>query len=227
MPKATRAPLVFLHGWCGTPAIWSPIPDAFTADTEVLVPQLPHDGSLPAIPEGCVLVGHSMGATLARRLLRHRAASIAAAVFIDGHLPKYPPDPARREPFLQPFRDNYAPAASAYIDTLTGPATPASIKESVLAQPATAGLRALESLNDPDVCAWLGTEEDRVKVPVFALWASPTPMARVGDDHEAWMRQWCANLRYECWPGASHFLHLEQPARFIAALRQFLEVSGL
>lgn len=227
MAQATRAPLVFLHGWCGTPTIWTPIPEAFADRFEVLVPQLAHDGSLPALPDGSILVGHSMGATLARRLLRHRGESIAAAVFIDGHLPKYPPDPARREPFLQPFRDNYPAAASAYIDTLTGPETPAAIKEGVLAQPPSVGLRALESLNDPDVCAWSRTEEDRVTAPVFALWAAPTPMARVGEEHEAWMRQWCANLRYECWPGASHFLHLEQPERFIAALRQFLEVSGL
>ena len=227
MPQATRAPLVFLHGWCGTPAIWFPIPDAFSEDHEVLVPHLEHDGSLPPVPERCVLIAHSMGATLARRLLRHREASIAAAVFVDGHLPKYPPDPARREPFLQPFRENYPAAASAYIDTLTGPDTPTGVKQGILDQPASVGLRALESLSDPDVCAWLGTEEDRVQVPVFALWAAPTPMARVGAEHEAWMRQWCPRLRYECWPGTSHFLHLEHPTRFTAALSDFLAASGL
>src|SRR5574338_1052877 len=114
MPSPAPAPLVFLHGWCGTPAMWSPIAEAFTTEREVLVPQLTHDGTLLALPAGCALIGHSMGATLARRLLRHRSGSFAAAVFVDGHLPKYPPDPARREPFLQPFRDDYATAASAY-----------------------------------------------------------------------------------------------------------------
>ena len=217
-------PLVFLHGWCGTPAAWAPISEAFTAEREVHVPQLSHDGSLPQLPGGSVVVGHSMGATLARRLLRHRPQSISAAVFVDGHLPKYPPDPVRREPFLEPFRQNYTAAASAYIDTLIGPDTPPEVKAGVLAQPASVGLSALESLNDPDVCAWLGTDEDRVQVPVFSLWASPTPMARVGAEHEAWMRQWCTRLRYECWPGASHFLHLEQPERFVRALREFLEL---
>ncbi|MEP7364958.1 MAG: alpha/beta hydrolase [Acidobacteriota bacterium] len=220
-------PLVFLHGWCGTPALWSPISSAFAAERDVRVPQLAYDGSLPPLPERCIVIGHSMGATLARRLLRHRPDLIAAAVFVDGHLPKYPPDPARREPFLQPFREDYAHAARAYIDTMIGPDTPPGVKESMLAQPASLGLSALESLSDSDVCAWLGTDEDCVRVPVFALWASPTPMARVGVEHEAWMRRWCSQLRYDCWPGTSHFLHIEQPVRFTAALRQFLETSGL
>jgi len=221
------APLVFLHGWCGTPGSWTSIPEAFALEREVLVPQLTHDGSLPPLPERCIVVGHSMGATLARRLLRHRPDGIAAAVFVDGHLPKHPPDPARREPFLKGFRENYASAAEAYVDTLSGPETPALVKQGMLAQPEEVGMRGLESLNDADVCAWLGTEEDSIRVPVFALWASPSPMARVGDEHEAWMGQWCSQLRYECWPGTSHFLHLENPARFTAALRQFLKVSGL
>ena len=224
---AAGTPLVFLHGWCGTPDLWLPIADAFTARGEVHVAHLTHDGSLPALPDGSVLIGHSMGATLARRILRHRRDSVAAAVFVDGHLAKYAPDPTRRETFLQPFRENYLAAANAYLDTLIGPATPGIVRETMLAQPPAVGMRALESLNDADVCAWLGTEVDRVEAPVLALWASPTPMARVGEDHEAWMRQWCLNLHYECWTGASHFLHLEQPDRFVAALRQFLEVSDL
>jgi pimeloyl-ACP methyl ester carboxylesterase len=52
-------------------------------------------------------------------------------------------------------------------------------------------------------------------------------MARVGAEHEAWMRQWCPQLRYECWSGTSHFLHIEHPRRFTSALRQFLSESGL
>ncbi|MBK7926228.1 MAG: alpha/beta hydrolase [Bryobacterales bacterium] len=227
MPWPPSVPLVLLHGWCGTPLIWQPVVEAIGAGAELVIPQLTHDGSLPELPQRCIVVGHSMGATLARRLLRHKAGSIAGAVLIDGHLPKFRPDPARRASFLQAFRDDSAAAASAYIDTLLGPRTPAAIKAGMLARPAGEGLRALESLDEADVCAWLGTDEDQVSVPVWALWASPTPMARVGEEHEGWMRRWCWRLRYEVWEGESHFLHLEQPRRFGEALRQWIEECGL
>jgi pimeloyl-ACP methyl ester carboxylesterase len=168
-----------------------------------------------------------MGATLARRIARANPALVRALVFLDGHLPKYPPDPARREPFLQPFRDDYLRAASSYIDSLTGPRTPAWVKERMLAKPAGQGLRALESLNDPDVCAWTGAVEDALDIPILALWASPSPLANPGPGHETWMRQWCRRLRYEAWTGVSHFLHLEEPARLDALLREFLTENAL
>lgn len=227
MPWPPSVPLVLLHGWCGTPAIWKPVVEAIGQGVEMVSPQLSHDGSLPELPERCILVGHSMGATLARRLLRHKAGSICGAAFVDGHLPKFKPDPARRASFLQGFREDYGAAASAYIDTLTGPGTPVEIKASMMDRPAADGMRALESLNDADVCAWLGTEADVVEAPVWALWASPSPMARVGAEHEEWMKGWCRRLRYEAWEGASHFLHLEHPRRFAESLRQWVEMSGL
>lgn len=220
-------PIVFLHGWCGSPAFWQPVVDFLGSRYGVLAPRLPHDGSLPELPERCILAGHSMGATLVRRLLRHRPQGIAAAILIDGHLPKFPPEASRRESFLAPFRTGYEVAASRYIDTLAGPATPGWVKGKMLETEAGAGLRALESLNDADTCAWLGTEEDCVNVPVWALWAEPSPMARVGGEHREWMGRWCPNLRYECWPGASHFLHLDEPGRFTAGLCEFLEEAGI
>lgn len=226
MPWPPPVPLVLLHGWCGTPAIWRPVVKEIGPGVELIVPQLTHDGSLPELPARCILVGHSMGATLARRLLRHKPGSIAGAALVDGHLPKFKPDPARRASFLQGFRDDYAAAASAYIDTLMGPGTPGSIKALMLEQPSEAGLRALESLNDADVCAWLGTAADVVRAPVWALWASPSPMARVGEEHERWMGAWCERLRYEVWEGESHFLHLQHPRRFVEALRQWIEECG-
>ena len=220
-------PIVFLHGWCGSTAYWQPVTRLLEGRYTVIVPQLTHDGSLPELPERCVVAGHSMGATLARRLLRHRPDAIAAAVLVDGHLPKFPPDPARREAFLAPFRTGFAEAASRYIDTLAGPATPGWVKEKMLETAEGDGLRALESLNDSDTCAWFGTEEDCVDVPVWALWADPSVMARVGGEHREWMGQWCRQLHYEGWPGASHFPHLDEPDRFVAGLYEFLETAGI
>jgi pimeloyl-ACP methyl ester carboxylesterase len=219
----TSAPILLLHGWCGDASFWPPLLE----ERRPLALELDHGGALPVPSEPSILVGHSMGATLARRIARHHPSLVRALVFLDGHLPKHPPDPARRGPFLQPFREDYHAAASAYIDSLTGPRTPAWVKERMLAKPPAQGFAALEALNDPDTCAWTGEADDALAFPVLALWALPSPLAKPGPAHEAWMRQWCPRLRYEVWPGASHFLHLEEPARLEALLREFLKENAL
>jgi len=209
------SPLVLLHGWCGDHTSWPPL----FRNRRVVAPDLTHDGGLYLPAEPSIVIGHSMGGTLARRVARASPDKVLALVFVDAHLPKFPPDPVRRQPFLQPFRENYQTAASQYIDSL---GAPHAVKQKMLQTPAAAGLAALESLNSPDTCAWTGEPSDTVSIPVLALWANPSPMARVGPEHEQWMRQWCPNLRYETWPGASHFLHLEHPARFEALVDEFL-----
>lgn len=214
------SPLVLLHGWCGDHTSWPPL----FQDRRVAVPDLKHDGTLYIPAEPSVLIGHSMGATLARRIARAHPEKVLALVLIDGHLPKFPPDPARREPFLQPFRENYQAAASQYLDSL---GAPPAVKEKMLQAPAAVGLAALESLNAPDTCAWTGDASDILSIPILALWASPSPMAKVGPEHEQWMRQWCKNLQYETWPNTTHFLHLEQPARFEGLVNEFLAQHSL
>ena len=79
---------------------------------------------------------------------------------------------------------------------------------------------AYESMyTDPDAFGNRDATEEylsRVRRPTLAIFAS-----RARAD---WYRALPAHplSDVECWPGAGHYLHQEQPARFVAALERWL-----
>ncbi|MDR0703237.1 MAG: alpha/beta fold hydrolase [Azoarcus sp.] len=98
-------PLVFLHGWAMTPAIWQPMAGALGGDaSDIHIPALPGHGvatanprnSLaawvealaPALPRDAVLVGWSLGALLALELARVRPRQVARLALI-GSTPRF------------------------------------------------------------------------------------------------------------------------------------------
>lgn len=93
------APIVLLHGWAMTPAVWAPVRAAL-APRSSLAPALPgHAGRpaaagadveawadelAPALPNAAVLVGWSLGALVALVLARRHPARVARLVLIAG-----------------------------------------------------------------------------------------------------------------------------------------------
>jgi pimeloyl-[acyl-carrier protein] methyl ester esterase len=82
-----KTPLLFLHGWASSPAVWQPLIAALAAeksDFESYAPTLPgHDGNATetapnlaawadALPSGATVIGWSLGALLALELARTR-----------------------------------------------------------------------------------------------------------------------------------------------------------
>ncbi|MDR2452543.1 MAG: alpha/beta fold hydrolase, partial [Candidatus Accumulibacter sp.] len=98
-------PIVFLHGWAMTPAIWQPMAVALRGEaSEIHLPALPGHGvatthprnSLaawvealaPALPRKAILVGWSLGALLALELARLRPRQVARLALI-GSTPRF------------------------------------------------------------------------------------------------------------------------------------------
>jgi len=93
-------PLVLLHGWAMTPAVWRPLRQSLPAGAIVRTPALPgHDGApaaagadaadwakhlLAQIPDEAVVCGWSLGALLALEMARLAPARIARLILIGG-----------------------------------------------------------------------------------------------------------------------------------------------
>jgi pimeloyl-[acyl-carrier protein] methyl ester esterase len=103
----TTLPLVLLHGWGMTPAVWHPLIaalDRAPADADLYTPALPgHLGEassapptlsawaealVPALPPAAVIVGWSLGALLALELARFHPQKVARLVLI-GATPRF------------------------------------------------------------------------------------------------------------------------------------------
>ncbi|HSD36332.1 MAG TPA: alpha/beta fold hydrolase [Rhodocyclaceae bacterium] len=83
------APIVLLHGWGLTPAVWTPLQAEL--DQETLAPQLlPGEGSLDdwaarlldEVPAGAILIGWSLGAMLALAMAARAPQHISRMVLI-------------------------------------------------------------------------------------------------------------------------------------------------
>ncbi|MDR3213661.1 MAG: alpha/beta fold hydrolase [Azoarcus sp.] len=109
MNSPANTPLVFLHGWAMTPAVWRPLLAALGgAASEIHTPALPgHDGGAarppatlaawaealaPALPPNAVLIGWSLGALLALEIARLRPGC-AARLILFGATPRFVASP--------------------------------------------------------------------------------------------------------------------------------------
>ncbi len=100
---APRPPLVLLHGWGLSAAVWAPLQAQLGARFALHAPDLPchghaapavdtladwADALLPAIPAGSIVVGWSLGAQLALHLAERAAHKVARLVLI-GASPRF------------------------------------------------------------------------------------------------------------------------------------------
>ncbi|MFI6811997.1 alpha/beta fold hydrolase [Nonomuraea sp. NPDC050328] len=239
-------PLLLVHGWGADSHQWAPHLPALTERHRVLAPDLrghgyssaPPDGNTPAAMaedlaalltrlgvDGCVAVGHSMGAVIVSRLAVEHPHLIRALVTIDPGY-GYPDEVARLSLGLLPgLRGDDPGSAAARIDRWCyTPASPAWLREwhrrRLLATPPNVLAEAFEAL-------WSGPEAlgarpaadaylSRRECPVLSFWASPA--------QAAWEEPLLKHpaSRVVCWPGSGHRLHEERPAEFVVVLTDWL-----
>ncbi len=234
------ATVVFVHGWACDETVWRDVAPALAArNVRTITIDLPGHGksdkpqiaytmqlyarAIDAVLRDAgvgqaVLVGHSNGTPAIRQFYRQFPASVSALVIIDGKLRPFV-DAAAMEKFIAPLRGpDYAKSAGAFVDSMTKPisdkALRGRIRTMMLQTPQFVAVSEFESTADPEL--W---KPDPINVPVLMILAkSPIWDA----EYEQFARSLAPQLDYVVWENVSHFLMMEKPREFNAALLRFM-----
>ena len=236
--------LVLIHGWTCNIDNWrDQFPD-FAKRNRVIAIDLPGHGQSdkPQITysmdlfaraveavmrdakvKRAVLVGHSMGTPIARQFYRKYPQKTLAIVIVDGALRPFG-DKAMMDRFIAGFRGpNYRDSAGQMFAGMMGPNLPNEaqerIKASFLNTPQHVVVSAMEGMADASIWG-----EDKIKVPVLAIMAK-NPF--YGPNIEQVYRGIAPNLDFQMWDGVGHFIMMEKPKEFNAAVLQFLDKNKL
>jgi pimeloyl-ACP methyl ester carboxylesterase len=245
-----REAVVFIHGWTCDLTFWSGQAPVYEKRRSLLI-DLPGHGQSdkPDIPytmelfAGAVeaamrdagvdrgtLVGHSMGTPVALTFLRLYPKKAAGLVVVDFFIPLPPKDEAERDKAAATFTarakayratDYKVPMRQAIDSMFTAQTTAAlqdQIRSKMLSTPQHVAVSAMEGMG-----AMAERYRQGFRYPVPALVVLAKRPNRGGPTYETYLRTLFPTLRsYQEWEGAGHFLMMEQPERFNAALVDFL-----
>jgi pimeloyl-ACP methyl ester carboxylesterase len=239
-----REALVLIHGWTCNLENWhDQIPD-FANRSRIIAIDLPGHGQSdkPEITysmdlfaravdavlrdagvERAVLVGHSMGTPVARQFYRKYPRKTLAIVIVDGALRPFA-DKKMMDGFIASFRGpNYKEAGQGMFAQMAGPNLAAEaqerVKASFLNTPQYVIVSAMEGMADDSI--W---SPDKINVPVLAIMAkSPFYPA----DIEQQYKSLAPTMDFQMWEGVGHFVMMERPKEFNAAVLAFLDKNAL
>jgi pimeloyl-ACP methyl ester carboxylesterase len=239
-----RTAVVFVHGWASDMSVWAPQADALGGRTRVVLLDLPGHGrsdkpqsaysmdlfarAVDAVLESAgvdkaVLVGHSMGAPVARQVLRRYPDRVLALVAVDGALQwpdHWPPgdSDASRQMLTGLRAAEYRTAVEGMVSGMVGSTAAGELRSAVLhaalATPQHVLVSAMEGMFDQSI--W---NRDPIAVPVLAVMDQGpnwTPAYRQRLSGVA------ADLTYEEVDSVGHYLMTERPEVFNPMLTRFL-----
>lgn len=243
--------VVFIHGWSCDLTFWRGQAPFYEHHRSLLV-DLPGHGqsdkpdvaytqerfarAIEAVMrdakvERAVLVGHSMGGPVALTFLRLFPDRTKGLVLVDAYLSASAPRSAAElaklkakvDAYAQTYRQpGYRKATTAMIDSMFSAKTTAAQREEIrtkmLSTPQPVMASAMEGmlLLEP-----LRPNEKYATLPVMAIVAARAPSANAS--FEARLRKVFPKLTFEAWQGSGHFLMIESPDRFNAALEKFVD----
>jgi pimeloyl-ACP methyl ester carboxylesterase len=236
--------LVFIHGWACDETSWDgqtpelaetmrPITIDLPGHGQSDKPQIAYTMDLyaraidavlgDAKVSKAVLVGHSNGTPVIRNYYRRFPEKVAALVIVDGALRPFV-DASNIDKFLAPLRGpNYSEAAGQFIGRMTKPIADEALRERIkkmmLSTPQHVAVSEFEGSADPQV--WT---PDKIEAPVLMILAKQPVWT---EEYEQFVRSIVPNLDYQLWENVSHFLMLEKPREFNAALVAFLQKNDL
>lgn len=170
-----------------------------------------------------VLMGHSMGTPVARQFYRKYPEKTLAIVIVDGSLRPFG-NKAMMDQMIAGFRGpNYREAVNQMMTAISGPNLSAEVKERINTAannpPQYVLVSAFEGMADESIWA-----EDKINVPVLAVMAkSPFFPPNVEES----FRAIAPKMDFQMWDGVGHFLMMEKPKEFNAAVLQWLEKNNL
>jgi pimeloyl-ACP methyl ester carboxylesterase len=242
-PRADRPALLFLHGWGCKRNFWARQVEAFRGEFPVLALDLAgHGGSsggsrawtieefardVSAVIEAesigqSVAIGHSMGGAVAVEFARRAATRVRGVIAVDSltYPTVYPRVPEKLvSQSTERFRADFRKAVEATMEPVFTPGMDPELKAEILdalaSTPREPGVASIAGL-----LRWDGRE---------AIAACATPIhclnAEAFLDRDA-ARRYAPTLQIETMAGVGHFLMMEEPERFNAALRRILERIG-
>lgn len=239
--------VVLIHGWSCDHAFWREQIPALASKYRVIALDLPGHGQSdkPAMEytqelfidavitvlnragvKQAVVVGHSMGAAIARRVALREPGRVIALISLDGALEYPPQDKAGHErwinngqAFVRPFLGPQGEAHRArYMDSVHHAQTPASIRDWVrrraAATPWPVALSALRNFIKPE--NWDARPLDKPALIIFAKSQYLTPEMKVNTG------KLFPKMEYRVIDGVGHFPMLEKPDQVNQLMLGFL-----
>jgi pimeloyl-ACP methyl ester carboxylesterase len=237
--------LFFVHGWACDETIWSEQAPALAERIRVITIDLPGHGQSDkprtieydknlytraidgvikdAGIQSVILVGHSNGTPFTREYYRKFPAKVKALIVVEGPLHAFF-DRDTMEKFVVPLKgDHYSEAAGGVINGTTkfvkNPTLREKIKALMLKTPQHVAVSEFEATADEDL--W---KPDKIDVPVLMILAKQPAWSR---EYEGFVRGLIPRLDYQVWENVSHFLMMEKPREFNAAVLKFLDQNQL
>lgn len=238
---------VFVHGWACNLGFWREQIAALANQARLVLIDLPGHGRsdkpetaytmdffaeavLAVLREAKVdkatFIGHSMGKAVICRVYKMAPEKVAALVSVDGLLRRTQGSPGQAEAMVAQFQSPaYREFARGFVrgffPILGTEALREAVTAEVLLTPQNVMASAMEGMFSEHHPDW---DLKQVPVPVLVLNAKG---ALWDADYETYVRSLSPRTEYRLFENAGHWLMLEQPAEFNAALTDMLRKHDL
>ena len=236
--------VVLVHGWTCDAGFWRANAPELAKQYRVIAIDLPGHGrsdkpqasytmeyfarSIDAVlrhakVKRAVLAGHSMGTPVVRTYYRLFPQKTAALIAVDGALRPLMPKEQMERVLIAPLRGpDFSKVDAAMVNGMVQPMRNAAdrelVKKVMLSAPQHVAVSAMEGMADPAVF------EGSVSVPVLAIMASSPNW---NDAYVKQVRAATPKLEYQSWGGVSHFLMMDEPAKFNAAVLEWMKKNKI
>ena len=167
-------------------------------------------------------MGHSMGTPVVRQFYRKYPQKTLALVIVDGAIRPFGTK-EQREQFTAPLRGpNYKEAGAQMFAAMSSTLSDADklrVQTSFATTPQYVLVSSMDAMGDDAIYA-----PDKINVPVLAILAKSPFWAA---DTEQYLHGLAPDLEYQMWEGVSHFLFMDRPKEFDAAVISFLDKKKL
>lgn len=238
--------VVFLHGLGGDSSVWINVMQQLEATHTVLLVDLPGHGMSPPAPQNlelpavarqvaeliraqhlapAVLVGHSLGGTLAGYVALADPQALRGLVLVDSMFAPYPIAQVERDKLRFLLGRDEARALRELFGPLSRDA--AQLDKIVASARRVSGNTLINYLDFASERDDLRTHVREISVPVHIM---VTPLLTEGQSEPARIQlslshvgfEGLANLTYEYFPSARHWIFWDDPPGFQASLEKFL-----